>query len=97
MRYLALFGGIVALLIACSPKTTESITEADGNMPKAAIGEGKVVYMKKCSRCHALKTVENFSREQWDNILPNMIRKAELSEEEAYQVTEYVHWEIDND
>lgn len=73
------------------------ITAIDENgLLSADIGEGKVVYMRDCTRCHELMTVEAFTVEQWANILPRMIRQAQLGETESRQVTAYVDWELAN-
>ena len=62
MKYLFLAFTAAALLVACNPKTAEIIevtetteetaTSTEGDMPKADIGEGKVVFLTKCTRCH---------------------------------------------
>lgn len=99
VRYLV-FG---AVIITCSfaiqsCKTSPVIApiEEDGMM-KADIGEGKVIYMRDCTRCHAQKKVEDFTNEQWSNILPRMVKKAQLDETKSRQVKAYVEWEMEND
>lgn len=89
-----LIGGL--MVVACSPKTTETVTEpaTDTTMPKADIAEGKVVYLKDCAKCHAVKPVHNYTQEQWMKILPAMIKKARLDEDKSRQVTAYVDWEL---
>lgn len=85
-------------VVACSPETTAVVTDSnDEGMPKTAIGEGKVVYLKKCQKCHDLKKVEDFTAAEWKNILPKMAVKAELTEEEHEQVSAYINWELVND
>jgi hypothetical protein len=58
MKYLLIAFSAAVFLIACTPKTTEIITveetnsettTSDSDMPKADIGEGKVVFLEKCS------------------------------------------------
>jgi len=100
MKKLLIGFGTLALIIGCSPKTVEVVTEidhtADATMPKAAIGEGKIVFLESCGKCHGLKPIENFSKEQWAGILPGMIRQARLDHSKADQVTQYINWEISN-
>ena len=51
---------------------------------------GQSVYSTRCGRCHYLKTPQDYTSQQWDNILKTMIPKAKLNSEEAKQVTAYV-------
>lgn len=103
MKKLTYLFGFAVFVVACSPKTTEAITEdvseteVNEEMPKAAIGEGKVVYLKDCTKCHGAKKIEDFTPEQWANILPRMVKKAQLNEKDAYNVEAYITWEIEND
>lgn len=113
MKYLFIAFTAVAFLVACSPKTAEIIevtetaeettTSTEGDMPKADIGEGKVVFMKNCIDCHygrsidnVQETVDRFTKEQWANILPKMLIEAKLDEEKSRQVAAYIAWEIEN-
>ncbi|HET9826731.1 MAG TPA: cytochrome c [Chitinophagaceae bacterium] len=58
----------------------------DANLPAA----GKVVYETKCTRCHAMKPIALYTEPRWDAILKIMVPKANLTEQEAGQVTAYV-------
>ena len=114
MKYLFIAFTAAAFLVACSPKTVEIIevtetseetaTSNDGDMPKADIGEGKVVFMTKCMGCHGgyapgpttVAAIDDFSKERYEAALPRMIKNAELNKEEARQVSAYLFWEIEN-
>ena len=97
MKKILFVFGVTIAVISCTPRNTEIIEDVtDTTMPKTAIAEGKVVYMKKCAACHDLKTVDNYTSAQWSGILPKMIDKAELNEEESSQVSAYVKWELEN-
>ena len=105
MKYL-FFLIFVASIVACTPKTAEIITpiETENNetandqgMPKHPIGEGKMVYLNKCSNCHYGKKIEDYTANQWEKILPQMIENANLNEEEATNVRAYIEWELTND
>lgn len=63
---------------------------------KADVGEGKVIFMRDCTRCHEEKKIENFTSEQWSISLPRMIILANLNETQSRQVTTYVDWELKN-
>ena len=99
MKYLLflLFGSIL-VFESCKTTPPPEVTSVDEEGLLAAdIGEGKVIYARDCKRCHEHKKVEDFTAEQWYNILPRMIKQANLNETESRQVTAYVDWELVND
>ncbi len=51
---------------------------------------GKSLYATKCSKCHALKNVGDYSYGQWEPILKKMIPRANLSEDEKSQILEFI-------
>ena len=99
MRFLLQLAFASALVLASqSCKNTAEIstpTDEDGLL-KADVGEGKVIYMRDCTRCHEQKKIENFTSAQWANILPRMIIQASLNDTESRQVTAYVEWKLEN-
>lgn len=97
MKFKALiFMGALAV-VSCGPKTTTVSTEEKAmNFPNAKVEDGYNLYAQSCNRCHKLKTVEDYSREQWDKILPNMAKKAKLTPEQEATVNEYINWELTN-
>lgn len=97
MKFLTILFAAMLVLLACNPKAVEAIDEGgSAEMPKSDIGEGKVVYLQKCGRCHELKTVEDYSADRWGEILPKMALKAKLTDEQYRQVEAYITWEIAN-
>ena len=56
----------------------------------AGITAGQTIYNSRCGRCHRLKTVQDFTAQQWNNILKSMVPKARLNQDEAEQLTAYV-------
>ena len=94
---LQLFGMALIVVASQSCKNTAEIATDENGMIKADIGEGKVIFMRDCTRCHELKTVESYTTAQWSNILPRMIIQAQLGDTESRQVTAYIEWEIEND
>jgi cytochrome c2 len=98
MKLLLQFSSLAFIVIAAqSCRNTSEITTDENGLAKTDIGEGKVVFMRDCTRCHGEKKVENFTSAQWSNILPRMIIQAELNDDESRQVKAYVEWELDND
>ncbi|HEY6955513.1 MAG TPA: hypothetical protein VI385_09725 [Flavisolibacter sp.] len=55
-----------------------------------AMSAGQTIYSSRCGRCHYLKTVQDYTPQQWDNILKSMVPKARLNKDEATQLTVYV-------
>jgi mono/diheme cytochrome c family protein len=100
MKNLLLLVAGVTVLMACKTglevvEEVESVEETT-EMPTTAIGEGKVVLLTKCAKCHEAPDVDSYSKEKWDKVLNPMIQKANLTEEEANEVTAYVYWELEN-
>ena len=87
---------LVMITLACHRKTVASDDAATIEKEKAEaahtemVAQGKTVFTNRCGRCHALKQVDNYTADRWNNILKAMIPKAKLNETEAQQVTAYV-------
>lgn len=113
MKYLLIPFFAAGILVACSPKTTEIVeveqateetaSSSEGDMPKADIGEGKVIFLEDCITCHSytsgphsVEDLDNFSKEQISAVLPKMIENAELTDEQARQIRAYIFWELEN-
>jgi mono/diheme cytochrome c family protein len=92
---------LVLIVLACHRKTvassdaiiisnkTNTETRTTNSNPGLA-STGQTIYTNHCGRCHGLKKIENYTSQQWENILKSMIPKARLSEEEAKQVTDFI-------
>lgn len=97
MKFLLSITAIILVILGSqSCRNTAEITTGDNGMMETDIGEGKVIFMRDCTRCHELKKIEGFTSAQWSNILPRMIIQAQLNDTESRQVTAYVEWELDN-
>ena len=100
MRVVLSFFAVTALFLGTqSCRNTSEITSSTGEVEGMApdVGEGKVIYMRDCTRCHEQKKVEDFTSAQWANILPRMVIQAQLNDTEKRQVKAYVEWELEND
>lgn len=91
--YLGAFALILAVS-SCTPKTTSNTKEASMSFPTAEIEAGYTLQVQYCVKCHKLKKVTKYSREQWDKILPAMAKKAKLSAEQEASINDYVNWEL---
>lgn len=56
----------------------------------AELEEGKMIWEKSCDRCHKLYLPESRSQEKWDKILPRMVKRSKLNEDEAGKVRGYI-------
>jgi hypothetical protein len=98
-KVIALSVLVVFIAAACHKKTVpaasmppaSSMDSAVAAADPAMIEAGKVVFNTKCTKCHAAKTVENYTVERWAGILHSMIPKAKLDETESAQVTAFVN------
>lgn len=87
----------VGLLAACTPKTQEVVDTVESmKFPNDRVGEGYSYYSTTCARCHNAKTVTDYSREQWDKILPNMAQRAKMDTISTAKVDEYINWILEN-
>lgn len=94
--YITLFAAGI-LLIACAPKNVEAVTEeVVTEVQDSNVEEGKMLYSQKCGKCHDLKVIDNYTKDQWANILPKMGVKAKLTDAEYAQVNAYVQWELEH-
>ena len=92
--------GTAFALFACSESTSTGVAEEVNyeitNPTEAQLNQGKELYSTRCTECHDAKVIDNFTKEQWNVILPKMSKKAKLSGEDNALVHAYVYWEIDN-
>lgn len=73
--------------------TTPSFDNKNQNTdtrPPVSLDLGKSVFVNKCGKCHELKQTNNYTKNQWENILKAMAPKAKLSTEETDQVSAYI-------
>ena len=96
MKFLMIMFAAGVTLTACSPKTATVESTVEMNFPNEAVASGYELYTNKCGRCHKLKTVDNYSREDWNDILPRMAKKAKLEGEQEQTIDTYINWELGN-
>ena len=91
---------LLTIIVSCSPKTAEVITipltvEHAASMT-AEVNSGKILFDSKCHKCHKLKTIDDYSTEEWNVILPKMAKKANLDSADESLIHQYVTWELQN-
>ena len=95
MKKSGFFAASLTMLVACSPKTAEVVEKVENEeYPTAAIGEGSALYAANCGKCHKLKTVTDYTAEQWQKIVPPMAQKAKLDATQQDKVLQYVLWRV---
>ena len=102
MKKLFVLAALVSFVFACSRqsipaeeiiisnKKEEKTTGKNVTAGNNEVAAGKTVYTTRCGRCHSLKTVDQYTPEQWENILKAMIPKANLTEQESKAVNAYI-------
>lgn len=97
MKIVSLMAFAAIVLVACTPKTAEVVVKEETvEFPSTDIAEGSKLYVENCGKCHKLKTVTDFSSEQWKKIVPNMAAKAKLDATAENQIMLYVLWKTEN-
>ncbi len=92
--------GTAITLIACAPKTAEVVKPIEKpaekpSFPTTEIAEGSTLYQENCGKCHKLKTVTNYSAEEWQKIVPRMAKKAKIDASAESKVLAYVLWGVE--
>ena len=89
----------IFLFAACTPKTAEVISPVEkpatvvtSEFPSSEIAEGSKLYAENCGNCHKLKTVTEFSSEQWHKIVPQMSALAKIDATKENKILQYVLW-----
>jgi cytochrome c5 len=92
MNKIIFFGACFSLLIACSPKTTQTgaVVEPVTKTLSASALQGQTIYTEKCGACHKLFKPEKFSEAKWRHEVPEMAKLAKISAEDENLVLTYV-------
>ena len=96
MKKILFISSIGILLLACSPKNVEivKIERTPIMAPTADLAQGFELYQSNCGACHELKNELDYSKEQWQVILPKMAKEAHLDAKQEKSISNYVYWRI---
>lgn len=94
MKKISLLCLILGTLFSCAPKNITQVEKTEPTFPNQATEQGAQLYAQNCGKCHRLFEISEFPKERWDKVLPPMIKKARLSEEDGLKVTEFVYWKL---
>jgi len=84
-------------LSACSPKVGKPVAGSTTptvpiEKPYSAVQleEGHTIYRASCGKCHKLFVPAQKSQDKWERVLPRMIKRAKLTEDQGGLVWAYV-------
>lgn len=88
---------ISALFAGCQHNTKKATPAATTGSNLSPIDDGRAIYTSTCTRCHAAKTISNYTLADWTNvILPDMASRAGLSSAQESDVLAYVQSVLGN-
>lgn len=77
---------------SCSPAlylpTQADALQAGSNLEN--LMAGRALYVKHCGSCHNVHVPEQFTQAQWKVKLPEMQRKAKISDEETKLISDFI-------
>lgn len=82
----------LALVAACS-SALYMPTSADADRAGISTDHlmvGRTLYINKCGSCHNLHLPEQYTQKQWLKEMPEMQKKAKITEEESKQITSFL-------
>ena len=68
----------------------EKVADVKKNFTQAQIDEGKVLWQSSCGKCHKLPQPDAYTVSKFDRVLPRMIKKAKLTDEQGAKVRAYL-------
>lgn len=80
------------ILCACSPALYMPLmtdTSRTG-ISTDSLMLGRTLYINHCGSCHNLHLPEQYTRAHWEKEIPDMKRKAKISDDEAKLITSFV-------
>lgn len=95
MKIIVSLLALSALFVACSPKSTPvGDKKQNSRFPNEIVEEGYNLFSINCIKCHEAQPIKNYTREQWDRILPSMAAKAVINTEQSDKINSYINWEL---
>ena len=86
------------LLTECTPKKAatdtmspeQKVADVKKNYTEAQMAEGKTIWQGACGKCHKLFEPGSRSVEKWENVLPRMVNRSKLNDQQAAMVRAYL-------
>ena len=82
----------IILLCACSPALyIPSVADASqSGISVDSLMIGRNLYKNHCGSCHNLHLPEQYTQKRWEKEIPDMKRKAKISDNEAKLITQFI-------
>jgi len=83
---------VAVLFCACNPALyLPTITDASRTgISTDSLMIGRTLYINHCGSCHNLHLPEQYTRAHWEKEIPDMQRKAKISDNETKLITSFV-------
>jgi hypothetical protein len=92
MRKYLIYLFLVLLFSGCmdSTKVAPKIASLGLQENSSLLEEGREVYLNSCTKCHNAVRITRYSRQQWQVVLPEMIKETKLTILQEKAVTAYI-------
>ena len=86
---------VMAQVVSCgtsyiAPPVTQPLVGLS-SVSKSRLDRGYEIHQLKCAKCHAFEDPRNYDADEFEfDIMPDMIRKSKLSDEDGKAVLEYL-------
>ncbi len=91
---------VTVFFIQCSSSKSATTTPKLTNQQKldiiknkytqAQLDEGHTVWQASCGKCHKLYTPDSRDFDKWERVLPRMVKRSKLNDEDAGKVRAYI-------
>ena len=80
---------VLSVLSSCATTDINVIAPPVAN-GSSQLARGRIIYVTKCAKCHAPEPVQNYTRTEWHQIMPEMVEETHLNATDAAAVMAYV-------
>lgn len=85
-----LFAMLVASLLSSCATTDINVIAPPVAGGSSQLARGRIIYVTKCAKCHAPEPVQNYTKAEWHQIMPEMVEETHLNATDAAAVMAYV-------
>jgi hypothetical protein len=80
------------LFCACSPALymPSEVDSSRTGISTDSLLIGRTLYINHCGSCHNLHLPEQYTRRHWEKEIPDMQRKAKITDEETKMITNFL-------
>lgn len=86
----------MVLLASCASKNKQIADQPIRGVKYSgeALASGKQIMENDCAKCHKAYSPKDFKQEDWKPIINRMAKKANLTDEQKYQVLDYITYTL---